>query len=73
MTTAFLATHQTDNAKDVLRKLSELSPQKRNMALTMCSFFIDGMNAQERLSANVQNTADQARSGNPQSADQSSA
>jgi len=43
--------YQEDYLYTVLRKLSELTPQKRNMALTMCSFFIDGMNAQEQISA----------------------
>lgn len=42
-------TLQVDRVGELLHKLDGLSPEKLNMALTMCSFFIDGMNAQERL------------------------
>lgn len=49
MTTTVLAAYQTGWADYVLRKLSELSPQKRNMDLAMCSFFIDGMNVHEQM------------------------
>jgi len=51
MTATTLSAHRADETDMVLRKLSELTPQKRSMALTMCSFFIDGMNAQEQISA----------------------
>ena len=44
-------TLQTDRVDKLLRKLAGLSPEKMDLALTMCSFFIDGMNAQERLVA----------------------
>lgn len=49
MVAGTLTALQEDRTREVLRKLSELSPQKRETALTMCNFFIDGMNAQERL------------------------
>lgn len=40
---------QTDRVNKLLQKLAGLSPEKLNMALTMCGFYIDGMNDQERL------------------------
>lgn len=49
MTTNLLTVQQTDRTRAVLQKLSEVSPEKRDAALMMCDFFLNGMNAQERL------------------------
>lgn len=51
MATAKSTTYQVDQTLEMLRKLIELSPQKKEMALIAFNFFIDGMNAQERLAA----------------------
>ena len=56
MTTNLLTAKQTDRTRAVLQKLSEVSPEKRDAALMMCDFFLNGMNAQERI-------AEQTRTG----------
>ncbi len=44
-----LTASQEERARNLLNKLDALSPDRRETALTMCNFFIDGMNAQKRL------------------------
>lgn len=56
MTTTLLTTQQMDRTRLLLQKLEAISPEKRQIALMMCNFFIDGMTTQEQI-------AEQARDG----------
>lgn len=49
MDISMLTASQEERARNLLNKLDALSPDRRETALTMCNFFIDGMNAQKRL------------------------
>ncbi len=46
-----------EREREFLCKLEKLSQKNRDAALTMWGFFIDGMAAQERLTAQAQDSA----------------